>query len=229
MIKKSIFSLVAVAALMFTSCSNEDSLVPNEQNSKLLKTFKVQKDATGAYSVDFNVSDNTKVDKVLNAQDNGRQYYLYPTTMKTENNISQDLSISDNQIKIGFVDTQTDNSPFFTILDDDIKFANKSSDVVKLSSYSLVSNEDGTYDLDFKVKKSTNVSFVYNEEINTYEVHLEDGKGGETNFTRNLVKEEGKLLKIDFVTYFDNLGAKSSSRTRLRKPKVIVGDGSEGA
>lgn len=146
--------------------------------------------------------------------------------MKTENNISEDLVINDNQIKIGFVDTQNDNSPMVTIKDD-IKFANKSVVLTKLKSYDLVSNEDGTFDLNFRVKNKTNVSFSYNEEINTYEVHLEDGKGGETEFSRNLAKEEGKLLKIDFVTHFNTTVAKNAELSSIRKPVIIIDDGED--
>jgi hypothetical protein len=227
MMKNSFFTLVVVVAFMFTSCSNEDSGLAGDQNLKLLKTFQVNKDATGAYSVDFKVSDNTQVDKVFNEQENTRQYFLYPTNKTTENNISQNFALNNDQIKIGFVDTKTDNFPSITIIDD-IKFANKSSDLVKLESYSFVSNEDGTFSLDFEVKNNIDVSYVYNEEISTYEIHLEDGKGGETNFSRNLVKEEGKLLKIDFVTHLYNLGAKSNKAAMLvRKPKVIVDSGND--
>lgn len=218
--------LVLGVSLVLTSCSSEDSSLINDQNSKLLKTFKVKKDATGAYSVDFNVSDNTKVDEIFSAQDNVIQYFLYPSRMKTENNISEDLAINDNQIKIGFVDTQNDNSPMVTIKDD-IKFANKSLVLVKLNSYNLMSNEDGTFDLNFKVKNNTNVSFSYNEEINTYEVHLEDGKGGGTEFSRNLAKEDGQLLKIDFITHFNSLGAKSNQLAFERKPRVIIDSGGD--
>jgi hypothetical protein len=224
--KKISLLLVLGVSLILSSCSGEDSSLPNDQNSKLLKTFKVKKDATGAYSVDFNVSDNTKVDEIFNLQDNTLQYFLYPTRMKTENNISEDLVINDNQIKIGFVDTQNDNSPVVTIKDD-IKFANKSVVLAKLTSYNLTSNEDGSFDLNFKVKNKTNVSFSYNEEINTYEVHLEDGKGGETEFSRNLAKEEGKLLKIDFVTHFNSFGAKSNQLAFERKPRVIIDSGGD--
>jgi hypothetical protein len=224
--KKISLLLVLGVSLILSSCSGEDSSLPNDQNSKLLKTFKVKKDATGAYSVDFNVSDNTKVDEVFNVQDYTLQYFLYPTRMKTENNISEDLVINDNQIKIGFVDTQNDNSPMVTIKDD-IKFANKSGVLAKLKSYDLVSNEDGTFDLNFRVKNKTNVSFSYNEEINTYEVHLEDGKGGETKFSRNFAKEEGQLLKIDFVTHFNTTVAKNAELSSIRKPVIIIDDGED--
>ena len=218
--------LVLGVSLVLTSCSGEDSSLTNDQNSKLLKTFKVKRDLNGAYSVDFNVSDNTKVDKVLNVGDYALQYLLYPSDNTTENNISQDLSIANDEIKIGFVDTQTDNSTSVTIIDD-IKFARKSNDQVKLSSYTVVSKEDGTYDLDFTVKDNTKVEFVYNEEISTYEVHLEDGKGSETNFLKNLVKEEGKLLKIDFVNHFNSTNAKNAKLSSIRKPVIIIDDGED--
>lgn len=219
-------SLVLLVSIIFASCSNEDASLLSEPNSKLLKTFKVNRDVTGAYSVDFKVSDHTKVDKVLNSNNYTRQYFLYPTVNDTDSNISQNLPIDDSKLKIGFVDTQTDNTPNITIIDD-IKFANKTDDVLKLQSYSIVSNEDGTYILDFKVKNNTTVSFVYNNELNAHEIHLENGKGEKEDFSRTMTKEDGQALKIHFVNHFSNTNAKNQFSSFERKPVIVIDDGED--
>lgn len=217
---------MAVVALGIASCSNEDAVLTTDQNAKLLKTFKVQRDATGAYSVDFNVSDNTEVNKVLNKNDNTRQYFLFSSDKATESNISHDLSIKNDQVKIGFVDTQASKSNNVTIFDD-ISFARKSGNSLRLLSYSVVKNEDGLYDLDFTVMENTNVSFIYNEELMIHEVHLRVGKRGEVDFSRSLEKLEGEPLKIDFVNHIGNPNAKSYAETLIRKPKVIIDNGND--
>ncbi|MGK0412146.1 MAG: hypothetical protein ACJA1B_000335 [Polaribacter sp.] len=217
-------SVMTVIALGITSCSDEDGVLATDQNAKLLKTFKVQRDATGAYSVDFNVSDNTEFDKVLNKNDNTRQYFLYSSDKTTENNISHDLSIKNDQVKIGFVDMQSTKSKSITIIDD-INFARKSSNPHRLLSYSVVSNENGLYDLDFTVMENTNVSFVYNDELKIHEVHLRVGTRGEVDFSTSLEKLEGESLKIDFVNHIGNPNAKSYKESLVRKPRVIVDTG----
>jgi hypothetical protein len=219
-------SIMVVIALGITSCSDEDGLLATDQNAKLLKTFKVHRDATGAYSVDFNVSDNTEFDKVLNKNDNTRQYFLYSSDKTTENNISHDLSIKNDQVKIGFVDTQSTKSKSVTIIDD-INLARKSGNSLRLLSYSVVSNENGLYDLDFTVMENTNVSFVYNEEIKIHEVHLSVGKRGEVDFSRSLEIAEGEPLKIDFVNHIGNPNAKSYKELAVRKPRVIIDNGND--
>jgi hypothetical protein len=152
---------------------------------------------------------------------------LYSSDNSTEKNISQKLPIDYEQLKIGFVDTQSDNTPRITIIDD-IKFARKSNDQIKLDSYSVISNEDGTYNLDFTVKENTDVDFVYNEETNTYEVHLKEGKGGNINFSQSLDREKGERLKIDFLNYSSkNESAKTEDPKPIRKPIIIIDDGEE--
>ena len=99
-----------------------------------------------------------------------------------------------------------------------------------LKEYSVSSNDDGTFDLDFKVNSQVHVDFVYNEENNIYEVHLEEGKSSGVNFTRNLEKVDGQTLKIDFVNHLSTTSSKGTYARELkpkRKPRVIIVDGSD--
>lgn len=222
---KKISLLVVAVSLVFSSCSNQETLPTENQNADLLKTFKVKRDATGAYSLDFEVSENAKVDKVLDANGNASQFYLYSSDNSKAKKITQDLFIDGEQLKIGFVDAKTNNSPNITIIDDNLSIAKKSNGNAKLNSYSVAANTDGTYQLDFKVNDNVNVDFVYNEETSAYEVHLEDGKAGESDFSRILEKENDKSLKIDFVNHIiTNTSAKSDDESimLIKKPEVII-------
>ncbi|MBU3010773.1 hypothetical protein KO506_05130 [Polaribacter vadi] len=220
--KISLLVLIATVAFVFTSCSNEETTQVENQNVSLLKTFEVKRDATGAYSVNFDVSDNTKIDKFTDLSENKSEFHLTSSDLFTQKSVSEELLIDNNNLKVGFVDANTNGRKFISIIDDNITFLSKSDDNIKLSSYSVLANEDGSYDLAFSVKNNVEVSFVYNEEIATYEVHLEDGKSGDLDFTRTLEKEEGSPLKIDFVNHISNENAKSSSESQIRKPRILV-------
>ncbi|MEN8776392.1 MAG: hypothetical protein ABF268_04950, partial [Polaribacter sp.] len=74
------------------------------------------------------------------------------------------------------------------------------------------------------------VDFVYNEENNIYEVHLEEGKSSGVNFTRNLEKVDGQTLKIDFVNHLSTTSSKGTYAREMetrRKPRVVVHGGQD--
>lgn len=220
---KKFLTVVAIFALVFTSCSNEDSSITETQELSLKKTYKIKRDATGAYSVDFD--EKTNIDQVLEDADKTRQYLISSSVNKVQHNDSQELLIDNNKLKVGFIDADANTKQYISIFDDNIKLQKKSGDESKLAGYSIQSNEDGTFGLDFSVKDNVEVSFVYNEDISTYEIHLENGAGGQGEFSRTLEGEDGEPLKIDFVNYTSNAGAKSSELEMVRKPKIIIDEG----
>lgn len=136
--------------------------------------------------------------------------------------MTEDLQINNDNLKISFVDTNLDKRQSLSVEDDGISFLRKNNKSTNLKSYSIESNEDGTYALDFSVKNNTDVSFVYNESIKTYEVHLENGTGSVKSFSRTLEREEGLALKLDFVNHLSNTSAKSGEAATRRKPRVII-------
>jgi hypothetical protein len=217
-----LIALALTTVFAFSSCSNEETNLMNNPNEGALKTYKIKRDATGAYSLDINLSENTKVDNVLDATDNTSKYYLSSTNESSKKSMSDDLLINDDNLKVSFIDTEINKGQSISIKDDNISFLKKNNNSTKLKSYSIESNEDGTYALDFSVKNNTDVSFVYNESIKTYEVHLENGSGSEKSFSRTLEKEEGLALKLDFVNHLNNSSAKSEDLATIRKPIIII-------
>lgn len=225
--KKSILLVFAISAsLVFTSCSsNEDGVITSELNGKLLKNFTLKRDASGAYSMDFNVSENTKVNKVSDKITNTSQFYLYAADNNSSTKIAEQLVIDNSQLKVGFVDANNSkNITNVTVFDDNITLA-KNNENSKLKSYSVTKNDDGLYDIVFEVKNNVAVNFVHNEEEDTFEIHLNNGKGDETNYSRTIEKTEGKPLSIVFVNYAGNLGAKTDDfLTPIRKPVIIIAE-----
>ncbi|QTD37117.1 hypothetical protein JL193_13475 [Polaribacter batillariae] len=220
-----LFAFVLAATFVFTSCSNNENLLPEPQPKSLLKSFKIQRDAKGAYSVDYDLSNNVRTEKIVNDKKNSSKVYLYSSDEGISRKESQDLLVAGNELKVGFVDTNTNNNPYVLIEDDNISFA-KGKNAEMLLEYSVASNEDGTFSLDFKVNNNVTVDFVYNESEEVYEVHLEAGKASSKAYNRTLTKEEGKVLRIDFVNHNpSNFSARGIEETIRKKPRVSVGNG----
>lgn len=221
-IKLLTLSIITSTALVFTSCSSEESVLTNDAPSnKLLKSFTVKKDVKGAYSLDFNLNDGAVVDKVYDDYTNTSQFVLYSSNKNGKTQISEGVQITDSQLKLGIIDTNTDEKPSITITDDNISFGKGNSEALK--SYEIKSLDDGTYQLDFTVKNNISVDFVYNDNIDTYEVHLDKGKNKESSYSRTFEKEEGKALRIDFLNFYKQPKSKSDETLMVeRKPKIII-------
>jgi len=212
-----------LASIVFFSCSNnDDAEMSTDFNKNLLKNYAVKRDASGAYSIDFNVSDKVKVEKIVDKNSNTSQFFLHSADKNTQTNIAESLLIDENQLKVDFVNANNNkNITNVTIFDDNITLA-KGNENSKLKSYSVTKNDDGFYDVVFEVKDNVAVNFVHNEKEDAFEIHLNNGKGVETNFSRTLEKIEGKPLSIVFVNYVGNTNAKSETLEPIRKPVIII-------
>lgn len=223
--KFNLLMLIFTASFAFFSCSsNEEPEISNDLNEKLLKKFSVKRDASGAYSLDFELSEKAKVDKVLDVTSNFNQFFLYRADNNTKTNIEESLVIDGSQLKVGFIDTNNmDAKTNITVIDDNIKLAAKgAAEQSKLKAYNITKNEEGIYELVFEVKNNVAVNFVYNESDEAYEIHLQSDVATETNFTRTLEQIPGKPLKIVFVNYVNNAKAKSATLEPIRKPIIII-------
>lgn len=230
-----LLSLFLASAFVLSSCSNNETLLPETAKTSLLKSYKVKRDASGAYSVDFNLAENTKSNKVKNIETNSNDFHLYESDFSSAKRQSEELIIDGNKLSVGFVDTNTGKNPYITIEDENVFLANTAAKKTEmLNEYSISSNEDGTFNLDFSVNNKVSVDFIYNEDNGIYEIHLEEGKSSETSFSRNLVNKDDKVLKIDFIHHLTKdtaaKGYTLESETTKRKPRIVVdnGESSEG-
>lgn len=225
-----LFTSLAVAILILSSCATDENLLPKEQSLDLLKSYTVKRDATGTYYLDYNVTKNVVVDNVKDIASNTNQYYLYSSGNEPSRKVNEALTLENGQLNIDFVDTNSDKQPKITIIDDNGIDLGENVDTndKMLSEYSITNNADGTFTLDFKVKNKVEVDFVYNKEKDIYEIHLEKGKGSKSNFKRIFTKNNGSDLKIDFVNHIHSFSATIASRAaKSRKPRIVVGEDNE--
>jgi len=225
-----LFTLLTALTLAFSSCSFNETVLPEEEALDLLKTYTIKRDASGAYSLDYSLNNNVETENVVDETTNTNYIYLYPVDNAKSKKVTQNLIIDGSELKIGFVDTNTSKQPQITVKDLNATLA-KVDNQEMLSEYSVSGNEDGTYTLDFTVTNKVQVDFIYNDESNIYEVHLKEGKSNETNFSKIFNKIEGETLKIDFVNFINDntTSAKSTvgddpgyTYTKERRPEVII-------
>ena len=228
--KINLFAALVSLTFVLTSCSFNETVLPEEQSTDLLKTHTIKRDINGAYSLDYSLNGNVETENVVDEATNTNYIYLYTSENSLSNKVTQDFTIDGNQLKIGFVDTNSSKNPQITIKDQDATFARTENEDM-LSEYSISGNEDGTYTLNFSVRSTVKVDFVFNEELKIYEVHLEEGKSEQSVFSKTFEKIEGETLKIDFVKYIidNNTSARSNSEdekeykyVKERRPEVII-------
>ena len=170
--------------IVFTSCSSNQVETLSNPQEKLLQSYTLKRDANGAYSIDFNTTNNTDVVAVKNTN-KSNDIILSKVNHKTASNHSNKFSIENDQLKIGFLDENKGKRTRILVEDDNITLA-KRGVTEFLNSYSITANEDGTFLLNFKVNDNVTTTFAYNEDIETYEVHLSNGEAKQKDFSRTL-------------------------------------------
>ncbi len=216
--KLSVGFLAIVLAFSFTSCltSESDFEIPN---SPLLEEVTLQRDASGAYSVDYTVADNTVSDVRKNVNSLTNEVQLSKVNHDTKDQYRNDFTLDNNKLRIGFFDNETGKTTSITVVDENITLA-KGNSAKFLKDYSMSTNDDGTIQLDFSVNTNVKTEFVYNEDIAAYEVHLSKGTSSESKFSRTLDVPDTGVLKLDFVNH-KLLGKGVVAESVDKKPRVI--------
>ncbi|RKF02772.1 hypothetical protein C8N26_2618 [Tenacibaculum lutimaris] len=215
------YFLALSLSFLFASCSSNETEVVEGTPENLLQSYTLKRDATGAYSIDFNTTNNTDVTTVTNA-DNSKEIILAEVAQKTATKHSNDFSIENDQLKIGFLEANRGRTTKIYVEDDNITFAKGVTEF--LNSYSITANGDGTYQLNFTVNDNVITDFVYNENIETYEVHLSNGETQQKIFSRQLEKNSSKTLNINFVNHKQLLNKGESIESLVTTRPIIILD-----
>jgi hypothetical protein len=214
-------SVLVSLTFIFYSCSTNETHLPEQESLDLLKSYTIQKDVSGKYLVDFILNDNVEIDNVKDLNTNSNEIYLYASNNESSRRVSQDLTFTDgSQIKVGFVDTNSDQKETISIEDDNSSLRRSGSD--KLKGFSVSKESDGTYKLNYTLNDGFVQDLVFNEDEKEYEVHLDSGKSTETEFTIFLEKQLGQPLKICFINNKSNSNTSSKSSSSYRRPKTPV-------
>ncbi|PKH50467.1 hypothetical protein CXF68_07060 [Tenacibaculum sp. Bg11-29] len=202
--------------IVFTSCSSNQVETLSNPQEKLLQSYTLKRDVNGAYSIDFNTTNNTDVVTVKNKSND---IILSEVNRKTASNHSNKFSIENDQLKIGFLDENRGKRTRISVEDDNITLA-KGGVTEFLNSYNITKKEDGTFLLNFKVNDNVTTTFVYNEDKQAYEVHLSNGKSKQKNFSRTINTPSANLIRLDFVNH--KYSGRSTQLASIRKPRVEI-------
>lgn len=204
----------------FTSCSSNQVETLNNPQDKLLQSYTLKRDTNGAYSIDFNTTNNTNVVTIKNTN-KSNDIILSEANHRTTNKHNNKLSIENDHLKIGFLDENKGKRTRISVKDDNITLA-KGGVTEFLNSYSISSNEDGTYQLNFKVNSNVLTKFSYNSDKDIYEVHLSNGDAKKKEFSKHFKMSNIGILKINFVNH--KYAAKTQEISYGGKPELIIID-----
>lgn len=216
--KLSVGFLAIVLALSFASCSTNETDFETPQ-APLLKQVKLQRNASGAYFVDYVVASNTLPDVHKNMSSLTNEVHLNRVNQNTKDQYRNDFTLDNNKLSIGFFDNETGKQMKFSVEDENITFA-KGTGTKFLKEYGLTSNADGTIQLGFEVNSNVKTEFIYNDDLATYEVHLSKGTSSESVFSRTLTVPDTGVLRLDFVNH--NLLGKGLAESTSKIPRVII-------
>jgi hypothetical protein len=223
-----LLTLTILSTFVLTSCSSNENLPSETSNAKLLKSYKVKRNISGAYSIEYDLEKNTTSEKVINYETKTNEFHFYESDFTESKKMFEELFMDTKKLSINFINTSS-NEKSNIIIEDDLRPSEKNIDNnTMLSEYSVSKEGMSTYTLDFKVKNNVSVDFVYNEVLRIHEIHLEKGKSNDTNFSRNFEKMNNEILRIDFVNHIKTYGAKGQESEGVvvsrRKPRVIIVD-----
>mgnify|MGYP005988316089 FL=1 len=219
--KLSVGFLAIVLAFSFTSCSTSESDFETP-NSPLLEEVMLQRDASGAYFVDYKVADNTVSDVRKDFNSLTNEISLSKVTHDTKDQYRNNFTLDNNKLRIGFFDNESGKKMNITVEDENITFA-KGSVTKFLKEYSMSTNANGSFQLDFKVNSNVKTEFTYNEDLAAYEVHLSNGTSSKNTFSRTLDVPDSGVLKLDFVNH--KLLGKGLVSSETREPVIIIDTG----
>lgn len=210
-----------VLSIIFTSCSSNENEVLEKTQEKLLQSYTLKRDGSGSYSIDFDVNNNTDVVNFKGNMTN--DIVLSESNIATKKSYSNEYAIENDQLKIGFIENNSGKKTKISVKDDNITFA-KGTVTEFLNSYSVSSNEDGTYKLDFKVNENVQTEFIYNEDKDIYEVHLSSGTAKQKDFSRELKINNERNIKLIFYNhkYSNEYANRTEEASTIKKPEVII-------
>jgi len=217
------FSLITLLLITvgFSSCTQEDSTFLEEPTAQdLLKSFTLNKSTSGDYSLDYQLNNGAASDNVLDAKTNTSNIYLYSSENVSRSINNEGIALKDGELRISFNDTEKDKKHSITVLDEEIKASRTEddTDLGYLNSYSVTTNNDGTFTLDFKVNEGISVDYIFDADNNVYEIHLTPGEATQSDFVNNFVKAENESMEIAFVNNT------TESRYVPKKKPVIIFD-----
>ncbi len=215
-----LFAYATVCSILLSSCATEETFNPEPVAEDFIKSLSVKRDLSGAYYVDYELENNVTTE---NTQENGvYNIEAYATDNVSRKSNSEYLDLEKGTAKINLRSENNDENLQITIFDDTKVMARGANSNEMLAAYGITKNEDNTFSLAFTVKDGVAVDFVYNENLEEYEIHLEESSNSSNKeFNRILEKKTGIPLKYAFVNHI-NSNSSRGAQTTTKRPRGAV-------
>ncbi len=229
--KKICFSFLAmVLVLNIVSCSTHQSEMESPKEA-LLKKASIKRNALGHYTVEYETESHTTSDRV-EVSNSSNEFHLSKVAYHTKNSHTEDVLLAENNLHISFIDHQNNVKTKWSVEDENMNFSKGAAAENLLKSYALTISSDDEVQLSFEVEDNVSTEFSFNEETDTYEVHLREltSSAEETSFDRVLpLSDLDGGLRLDFVNHdielagkaFDSNDMNPYYRKPSRRPRII--------
>lgn len=205
---------ITAITLMFASCTTEEVMTDlDTSNDSMLESFEIKRNSDGSYALTHEIGEGVAVDYTDTKTQN--EIYLYADAGAKKTSATHDYNVENNTLNLVFMDENNADLPQISIIDDNT--IEKGGDLGLLNTYSLVFNQDGTAQLDFKVETGVDVAFGYNDAENTNDIYLTEGTSTQLDYSKTYNKEVDGSLRIDFVQ-------ETNKSSETKKPRVIISD-----
>lgn len=218
-----ILTLFSAAALV--SCETQEEPI-NSVNK--LDSYKIARDENGLFTLEHTTIDGFTTEQVSDFGSNMEKFYFDESSVNSTK-YENALKISNNAIKVGFIELEGLTSEFITVEDDDLQSLELKDRNPLLVKYYVHRTISGKVIVFFKVKNGVDVSYGYNEELGENEIRLKEDADSRRIFKNIHYKtfdraDDGSLI-ITFVSSMGDKQSKSSlslAAELIRKPRIII-------
>jgi hypothetical protein len=92
-----LLSLFFLSMAVLSACSNDENLLTETEQKNSLKSYKVKRDASGAYFLDYELENDVKSQSVKNLETNVNEFHLYPSEFEnSQRRQSEEIFIDGN-------------------------------------------------------------------------------------------------------------------------------------
>jgi len=211
---KTFYKSLAIAALTIglTSCTDDSALTEELSQEAQLKSYSLSTSEDGNFILEHSLSEGNTA-TVLSGSD-GNEIIISEGSSNTNSNTAV-LPLVNNKIKLDFISNHKIKIPGISILDDKIFTTASAKNIKIVKNYKISMLEDGSYQLDFKLKNNFVATFGFNEELNRHEIYLDPGvTEGKNAYSKNYLKFEGEKLNIVFMR---NISTTTLSARSIRR------------
>ena len=223
--------LTLFSAVALVSCETQEEPISSVNK---LDSYKISRDENGLFTLEHTTIDGFTTEQISDFGSNTEKFYFDESSVNSTK-YENALKLSDNAVKVGFIELQGLSSEFITVEDDDLQSLVLKDRNPLLVKYYVHRTISGKVIVFFKVKNGVDVSYGYNEELGENEIRLNEDADSRQIF-KNVhyqtfdLEADGSLI-ITFVSSMGDKQSKSSlalAEELIRKPRIIIAESDGG-